>query len=93
VKSPVLVRLTPELLELMGKVGFKSVFLGIETSNPSSLEECHKLQNTHRDMAASIPTIQHAGMEVMGGFIVGFDNGPPDVFLINSLTSFSGPAS
>lgn len=70
----------PELLELMRSAGFKSVFLGIETSIPSSLEECRKLKNTHRDMAVSIRTIQHAGMEVMGGFIVGFDNDPPDVF-------------
>jgi radical SAM superfamily enzyme YgiQ (UPF0313 family) len=70
----------PKLLELMVRAGFKKVFLGIETSNPASLEECHKLQNTQRDMAISIRTIQHAGLEVMGGFIVGFDNDPPSVF-------------
>ena len=47
----------PELLELMGRAGFKRVVLGIETAVASSLEECHKLQNTSRDMAESIRTI------------------------------------
>ncbi|MBM4093460.1 MAG: DUF4070 domain-containing protein, partial [Planctomycetes bacterium] len=70
----------PELLELMARAGFKRVFVGIETSVASSLQECHKVQNTGRDLAQSVRTIQQAGMEVMGGFIVGFDNDPPDVF-------------
>jgi radical SAM superfamily enzyme YgiQ (UPF0313 family) len=70
----------PELLDLMGRAGFRRVFLGIETPNASSLEECQKLQNSHRDMADAIRTIQEAGMEVMGGFIVGFDSDPEDIF-------------
>jgi radical SAM superfamily enzyme YgiQ (UPF0313 family) len=69
-----------ELLELMGQAGFKKVFLGIETPALASLEECHKLQNTDRDLVASINIIQRAGMEVMAGFIVGFDSDRHDIF-------------
>ena len=70
----------PELLELMVKAGFKKVFVGIETPSPESLAECHKLQNKNRDLVQSVQTIQRAGMEVMGGFIVGFDSDKQDVF-------------
>jgi radical SAM superfamily enzyme YgiQ (UPF0313 family) len=69
-----------EMLELMTRAGFKKVFLGIETPSIESLKECHKLQNTRRDLIESIKTIQHAGMEAMAGFIVGFDNDRDDIF-------------
>jgi radical SAM superfamily enzyme YgiQ (UPF0313 family) len=69
-----------ELCELMVKAGFKKVFVGIETPVAESLQECHKLQNTGRDLVESIKTLQRAGMEVMGGFIVGFDNDQQDIF-------------
>ncbi|HTL56684.1 MAG TPA: DUF4070 domain-containing protein [Candidatus Limnocylindrales bacterium] len=69
-----------ELCELMVKAGFKKVFVGIETPVPESLQECHKLQNKGRDLVESIKTLQRAGMEVMGGFIVGFDNDQQDIF-------------
>jgi radical SAM superfamily enzyme YgiQ (UPF0313 family) len=69
-----------ELLELMKRAGFTSVFLGIETPDEVSLVANHKLQNTHRDLLESIATIQAHGMEVMGGFILGFDTDREDVF-------------
>jgi radical SAM superfamily enzyme YgiQ (UPF0313 family) len=69
-----------ELCELMVKAGFKKVFVGIETPVLESLQECHKLQNKGRDLVESIKTLQRAGMEVMGGFIVGFDNDQQDIF-------------
>lgn len=70
----------PELLALMAEAGFKKVFLGIETPEADSLAECRKTQNTGRDLLAAVRTIQNAGLEVMGGFIVGFDSDKPDVF-------------
>jgi radical SAM superfamily enzyme YgiQ (UPF0313 family) len=70
----------PDLMELMVQAGFKKVFVGIESAEEDSLLECAKVQNTRRDMAASIKKIQNAGMEVMGGFILGFDNDKHTVF-------------
>lgn len=70
----------PELCELMTRAGFKKVFVGIETPSTESLQECHKLQNRDRDLIGAVKTLQRAGMEVMGGFIVGFDSDGPDIF-------------
>jgi radical SAM superfamily enzyme YgiQ (UPF0313 family) len=69
-----------ELCDLMVKAGFTKVFVGIETPVTESLQECHKLQNKGRDLVESVKTLQRAGMEVMGGFIVGFDNDQQDIF-------------
>lgn len=70
----------PELMTMMVKAGFRSVFVGIETPVESSLAECNKVQNKNRIMLDSISAIQKSGIEVMAGFIVGFDNDPPSVF-------------
>jgi len=69
-----------ELLTMMTKAGFISTFIGIESPDEISLEECHKVQNRNRDMLHSIKKIQNGGMQVSGGFIVGFDSDTPSVF-------------
>ncbi len=69
-----------ELLELMVAAGFKKVFVGVETPDEASLAECGKVQNTRRDLVESVRALQRAGLEVMGGFIVGFDHDQPSVF-------------
>ena len=69
-----------KLMHLMVKAGFEAVFIGIESPNDDSLVECNKPQNRNRDLIASIKKIQQAGLEVQGGFIVGFDNDPPSIF-------------
>jgi radical SAM superfamily enzyme YgiQ (UPF0313 family) len=69
-----------ELMELMVKARFNRVFIGIETPNEESLTECNKYLNTNRDLIASVKKIQDNGLEVQGGFIVGFDNDPPSIF-------------
>jgi radical SAM superfamily enzyme YgiQ (UPF0313 family) len=70
----------PELLQLMKDAGFSTVFLGIETPDECSLIANHKLQNTRRDLLESVKRIQQYGIEVMGGFILGFDTDREDVF-------------
>lgn len=70
----------PELMELMTSAGFSSVFVGIETPQESSLAECNKTQNKNRNLVESVNKIQKKGMEVLGGFIVGFDNDTSNIF-------------
>ena len=70
----------PELCALLAQAGFKKIFVGIETPSADALAECHKLQNRNRDLVASVRTLQRAGLEVMGGFIVGFDSDRSDIF-------------
>lgn len=69
-----------DLLQMMQDASFDRVFLGIETPAEESLKEAQKMQNTHRSLLESVRQIQRYGMEVMAGFIVGFDNDPEDIF-------------
>lgn len=69
-----------ELMDLMVKAGFDTVFVGIETPNEQSLAECSKFQNKNRDLLASVKKIHKAGLQVQAGFIVGFDNDPITIF-------------
>jgi radical SAM superfamily enzyme YgiQ (UPF0313 family) len=69
-----------ELMKLMAETGFVSVFVGIETPDENSLQECNKVQNKNRDLLLSVSKIQRAGLLVSGGFIVGFDSDTPSVF-------------
>jgi radical SAM superfamily enzyme YgiQ (UPF0313 family) len=69
-----------QLMDMMAKAGFLSIFIGVETPDEESLTECHKSQNRNRDMIANIKTLQRNGFLVMGGFIVGFDSDTPTIF-------------
>ncbi len=69
-----------ELMHLMVEAGFQTVFIGIETPDDSGLASCNKMQNRGRNLLENIRSIQHAGMQVQGGFIIGFDSDTPSVF-------------
>jgi len=68
------------LIRLMVAAGFKQVFIGLETPNEESLRECSKDQNCRRDLTATIRKLQSSGIEVMGGYIVGFDSDDEGIF-------------
>ena len=69
-----------ELRDMMVAAGFTAVFIGIETPDDDSLAECSKIQNRGRDMVSSVHSLHQAGLDVQGGFIVGFDSDKPGIF-------------
>jgi radical SAM superfamily enzyme YgiQ (UPF0313 family) len=69
-----------ELMTLMVEAGFTSTFVGIETPEEKSLQNCNKKQNSNRNLLQSVKKMQKAGLQVSGGFIVGFDSDTPAVF-------------
>jgi radical SAM superfamily enzyme YgiQ (UPF0313 family) len=69
-----------QLLDGMRRAGFNRAFLGIETPVEASLKEAQKGQNLRHDLLDSVKKIQSYGIEVMAGFIVGFDHDPEDIF-------------
>ncbi len=75
-----------ELMHLMVQAGFETVFIGIETPHEKSLAECNKSQNIDRDLIACVRKIQHSGLQVQAGFILGFDSDEASIF--DTLISF-----
>jgi len=69
-----------ELLELFRRARFGWVFIGIESPDEASLRETGKMQNTRVDMLASVRRIYAHGIDVLAGFIVGFDNDTTHTF-------------
>jgi radical SAM superfamily enzyme YgiQ (UPF0313 family) len=69
-----------ELLRLMHQANFATIFVGIESPRAESLKETHKTQNLRENILDSVHRIQRAGIDVMAGMIVGFDNDDPSIF-------------
>jgi len=69
-----------QLIDMMVKAGFTQVFVGIETPDDLALAECSKSQNRNRDLVSSVKKLQKMGLQVMGGFIVGFDSDDETIF-------------
>ena len=63
-----------ELIRLMVAAGFGWVFIGIETTDEESLKETKKTQNVGGDILADVRRMYTSGIDVLAGFIVGFDN-------------------
>jgi len=69
-----------ELMRMMVEAGFKTVFVGLETPDKNTLQKCGKYQNSGVNLLESVRRIQRRGLEVTGGFIVGFDSDTQDIF-------------
>lgn len=69
-----------QLIQMMVDAGFTQVFVGIETPDDQALAECSKSQNRNRDLVSSVKKLQRMGLQVMGGFIVGFDSDDETIF-------------
>jgi radical SAM superfamily enzyme YgiQ (UPF0313 family) len=67
----------PELLDLMVRAGFWKVFLGIETLDRESLKDAKKFQNAAVDLDKACEKINRAGLQIIAGCILGFDNELP----------------
>ncbi|MFQ5690888.1 MAG: radical SAM protein [Gemmatimonadota bacterium] len=69
-----------ELLALFREANFRWVFIGIESPDEASLRETKKFQNTREDLLTSVRRIHAFGLDVLAGFIIGFDNDTVDTF-------------
>jgi hypothetical protein len=69
-----------ELLGLFRAANFGWVFIGIESPDEDSLKETKKTQNTGQDILASVRKVYAYGIDVLAGFIVGFDHDTVDTF-------------
>ncbi len=63
-----------ELLNMMATAGFYRVFLGIESPDEETLTLAGKHQNAAVDLDLVCRKITKAGLQIIGGCIIGFDN-------------------
>jgi len=69
-----------QVMRMMADAGFDTVFIGIETPDEETLTECGKKHNKNRNMVKDVKRIHRVGLQVEGGFVVGFDNDTDSVF-------------
>ncbi len=65
--------LRPGLVEQAAAWGLRSLFVGVETLNPTNLQEQHKYQNLYRDYTAAIRRLHDLGVMVNASFVFGMD--------------------
>lgn len=69
-----------ELCELMVQAGMVFAYIGIESSSEEALRGVKKMQNVASDIPAAVAKLHSYGINVMSGFIVGFDEDGPGIF-------------
>jgi hopanoid C-2 methylase len=68
----------PEILSLMRRAQFLTVFVGIETPEADALKAMRKEHNLALPMMEAIKTLNSYGLEVTSGIILGLDTDTPD---------------
>jgi radical SAM superfamily enzyme YgiQ (UPF0313 family) len=63
----------PDILEMMQRAGFVSVFVGIETPELGALKSMRKEHNAAVPLFEAIDTLNSYGLEVTSGIILGLD--------------------
>ena len=68
----------PELMEEAVDSGLRSLFVGFETLNASSLREQGKFQNLDKDYNAAVRRLHELGVMINGSFVFGLDHDAAD---------------
>lgn len=69
-----------ELLDLMKSSGCRSLFIGFESINHSSVSGVHKVQNHVREYEKAIRAIHKRGIMINASFVFGLDGDTTDTF-------------
>jgi radical SAM superfamily enzyme YgiQ (UPF0313 family) len=67
----------PELLALMRRARFDTVFVGIESPDAAALDFMQKKQNLRLPILDAVETLNAHGLEVVSGIIMGLDTDTP----------------
>ena len=70
----------PDLLDQMTEAGCRSLFIGFESINPSSIDSVHKVQNSATDYAHAAAEIHRRGIMINGSFVFGLDSDTTETF-------------
>lgn len=63
-----------ELLELLVRSGFVSVYVGIDSTDTDTLEYTKKFHHAAMDLDSAVQKMNRAGLAVFAGFMIGFDH-------------------
>ncbi|MCI8336021.1 MAG: B12-binding domain-containing radical SAM protein [Peptococcaceae bacterium] len=70
----------PELLDLMKESGCRSLFIGFESVNPTSIQTVHKVQNTTDRYEKAVREIHTRGIMINASFVFGLDGDTVETF-------------
>lgn len=69
-----------DTIELAYEAGFRSAFVGFESTNLQNLVQANKHANINQDYAKAIRRLDELGIMINGSFIFGLDHDTHDVF-------------